>query len=204
MCRFIETIRIENSVVNNLKFHEKRMHDTMMCFYPECTVPDLSSIIEFPEKYKDRTRCRILYGKNIEKLEYFPYQIRKVEYLQAVECNSIDYGYKYEDRNNLNRLYDLRGECDDVLIIRNGLITDTSIANIALLNYYGKWETPTTPLLKGTMRSYLLESGFIEENEIEFSSIHSYSKICLFNAMIPFGEVVLSTEAISASSIRSE
>lgn len=204
MCLFIETIRIENGAVKNLKFHERRMRNTMKRFFPECDVPDLSSVIECPKRYDGRTRCRIVYGENIEEVEYLPYKIRKVEYLQAVECNSIDYSYKYEDRNNLNRLYYLRGECDDVLIIRNGLITDTSIANVALLNYYGKWETPTTPLLKGTMRSYLLNRGIIKEKEIKFSSLHTYRKICLFNAMIPFGEVVLPTAAISASSVRSE
>ena len=39
-------------------------------------------------------------------------------------------------------------EQDEILITRNGLLTDTSIANIALFN--GKeWHTPKHPLLKG-------------------------------------------------------
>ena len=53
----------------------------------------------------------------------------------------------------------MRGACDEILIIKDGHITDTSISNIVFRLPDGWWLTPFTPLLKGIMRTYLLESG---------------------------------------------
>lgn len=72
--------------------------------------------------------------------------------------DTIDYRYKSTDRKELEALYALRGNQDDVLIVRNNLLTDTSIANVAL-EKEGVWYTPRTPLLKGTKRALLLEQG---------------------------------------------
>ena len=79
---------------------------------------------------------------------------------------------------------------DDVLIVRHGLLTDTSIANIALWNGC-EWHTPAQPLLAGTQRRYLLDTGQIKETDIPVASLGNYRHIRLFNALIPFGEVEL-------------
>ena len=84
----------------------------------------------------------------------------------------------------------LRGNQDDVLIVRNNLLTDTSIANVAL-EKEGVWYTPRTPLLKGTKRALLLEQGVLTECDIPSDEISSYSHIALFNAMIDFQSLVL-------------
>ena len=78
----------------------------------------------------------------------------------------------------------------DVLIVRNNLLTDTSIANVAL-EKEGVWYTPRTPLLKGTKRALLLEQGVLTECDIPSDVISSYSHIALFNAMIDFQSLVL-------------
>lgn len=76
------------------------------------------------------------------------------------------------------------------LIVRNGLLTDTSIANIALWNGL-HWYTPAHPLLKGTHRARLLDEGILTERDIPVEEIKQYQKICLFNAMLHFGEMEL-------------
>ena len=79
-------------------------------------------------------------------------------------------------------------EQDEILITRNGLLTDTSIANIALFN--GKeWHTPKHPLLKGVQRAALIDKHLIREKEITVDQLFNYSQICLFNAMIDFGKI---------------
>ena len=78
----------------------------------------------------------------------------------------------------------------DVLIVRNNLLTDTSIANVAL-EKEGVWYTPRTPLLKGIKRALLLERGVLTECDIPSDEISSYSHIALFNAMIDFQSLVL-------------
>jgi len=88
-----------------------------------------------------------------------------------------------------------RGERDDILIVRRGLLTDTSIANIALFD--GKdWFTPKLPLLRGTCRTALIDSGIIKEKNIRPEELSSYSFVRLFNAMIKWGALELSTGTI--------
>ena len=99
-----------------------------------------------------------------------------------------DYTYKSCDRSALNALFGQRAGADDVLIVRRGLITDTSIANIALWNG-SRWETPEAPLLEGTMRAYLLDEGLITPCAIRPQDLPRYTRVRLFNAMISFGEI---------------
>ncbi|HET6559925.1 MAG TPA: aminotransferase class IV, partial [Prolixibacteraceae bacterium] len=80
------------------------------------------------------------------------------------------------------------GECDDIIIIKNGYVTDSFTANLLFFDG-GRWFTPTTPLLKGTKRQWLLEKGFIVEKEIREENIPAYSKVGLVNAMIEMEEM---------------
>ena len=76
-------------------------------------------------------------------------------------------------------------EADDILIIKNELVTDTSIANIAFFDGK-KWLTPKTPLLKGVTRTRLLDNSEIFEADIHFRELKKYKKVALLNAMIDF------------------
>ncbi len=182
---FVETICVEEGKAWNLPLHNNRLNETRRVFWGE-NIPTLK--LEdwvCPENYAVRTRCRVLYAKEVLKVEYFPYHMRKVDSLKMVVCDDADYTFKSADRSLLNSLYEQRGEADDVLIVRHGLLTDTSIANIAL--YDGEhWYTPAQPLLKGTRRQSLLNEGKIYERDIKAADVGCYQKISLFNAMIPF------------------
>jgi 4-amino-4-deoxychorismate lyase len=99
--------------------------------------------------------------------------------------SELEYSYKYEDRKAINKLFKEKGPADDILIVKKGLITDTSFCNI--LFYNGKnWITPSFPLLKGTQRRYLLEQERIIPAEISTSDLQNFSKARLINAMIRF------------------
>ena len=66
---------------------------------------------------------------------------------------------------------------------RNGLITDTSYANVAFYN--GKdWITPSRPLLMGVKRTELFEQKKIRAADICTRQLGDFSEIKLFNAMI--------------------
>ena len=192
---FVETIRVEEGRAWNLVRHNERMNRTRRAFWGD-NVDNLR--LEnwiHPEDYQERMRCRVVYGMNIVKVEYFRYQMRNVNSLKLVTCDEADYSYKYADRSLLNTLYEQRGEADDVLIVRNGLLTDTSIANVALFDG-SDWYTPVCPLLKGTCRQQLLDERKVRERDIKVEDILKYSDIALFNAMIPFGELVFKTKFI--------
>ena len=188
MCRFIETICINDGVIENLSAHNERMNNTIRVHYGSSVMPVSLEDFITAEGCKVRIRCRVEYTSAVEKVEYFPYSIREVKSLQLVNDDTAEYSFKYADRSVLDRNFALRGNADDVVIVRSGMLTDTSIANIALYKE-GKWFTPKYPLLKGTRRARLLTEGIIEEGIIMADSLHKYEKIRLFNAMISFGEV---------------
>ncbi len=96
---------------------------------------------------------------------------------------SIDYHFKYADRTPLLQLLELRGACDDVLIVRHGEITDTSYSNILLFDGT-RYVTPRASLLNGTKRRRLLEEGRIEEAAIRPSDLPRFQTLHLINAML--------------------
>ena len=96
---------------------------------------------------------------------------------------------------NILNLLKKKGDCSDILIVKNGFITDTSFSNIIFLKC-GRWYTPNTPLLKGTKRAKLLDLGLINERSIRPEEMGNYEKVGLINAMLELGEVVLAVENI--------
>ena len=195
MNEFVETICLENGQAWNLQRHNERMNRTRRAFWGNAVrTLKLEDWIR-PEAFDACTRCRVVYGENILKVEYFPYRMREVKSLKLVVCDEADYSYKHADRSLLDRLFAEREEADDVLIVRKGLLTDTSIANIALFDGLN-WYTPEHPLLKGTRRQTLLDENLVIERDIKADDIHNYLKIRLFNAMIPFGKIEFTTETI--------
>lgn len=194
MCQFIETIRIENGKALNMGFHNYRFNKTRRDIF-ECNLPiNLADYIQ-PTDYTERTKCRIEYQDEVEKVEYLPYVIRPVNSLKMVTSDGLDYTYKSSNRQKLDELFKQKGEADDILIIKDGFLTDTSIANIALWNG-SEWETPEKPLLEGTKRASLLGKGLIVPSAIRPHDLSRYSRIRLFNAMIEFGEIEFSVEEI--------
>jgi len=177
--RFIETLLITNQI-ENLKYHNLRMNKTRKYFYnlDEIDLKDYIKII--PNK-----RVRVLYNDKILKVEYFDLIQRNFNNFKIVESN-IDYDFKYENRDKLNSLK-VDGY-DEIIIVKNGFITDTTISNLAFFN--GKeWHTPKKPLLKGTKRAELLEKGIIKEKEIRVENIKNYQKMAMINAILGFYEI---------------
>ena len=134
-------------------------------------------------------KCRVIYSTTIEKTEFIPYHLPKIRSLKLVVDDQIYYSHKYLDRKPIERLLSGKGDCDDILIIKNGLITDTSFANILFFN--GKeWITPALPLLKGTRRAQLLDEEKIRTADIRTEDLKYFQKARLINAMIRFEDQV--------------
>lgn len=194
MCRYIETIRIEKGRLRNIAYHDRRMNEVRREVWGVDRSASIETYID-ASPYEERTRCRVTYGRDVESVEFFPYQIRPVHSLQLVRGGQIEYRRKRADRSELNALFACRGEADDVLIVRGGLLTDTSIANIALGDGTD-WYTPASPLLEGTQRACLLDAGMIRPLDIHADDLSRFQKIRLFNAMIDFGEIEIDCSAI--------
>lgn len=186
MSLFIETIRLTDGRLSGLRFHNRRLNETRKIHFGSELEWDLAQLIEIPEETKnDLYKCRVVYGENLEKIEFELYHPKIVQSLKLIEGDKIDYAFKYQNRTQLNTLFAQRGMADDVLIVKNGNITDTSYANIAF--WEGKeWHTPQTPLLAGTKRAQLLEEGVIVPKKIRAQDLPKYAYARVLNAMLDF------------------
>ncbi len=186
---FLETIKLEGGFFSALSYHQTRMDETRAAFYdnPESLSLPLALMRTGSIPPKGLYKTRVIYTDKIESIEFIPYEKRDINSLKLIESD-VDYSFKYEKRPVINTLFQQKGKCDDILITQNGLLTDTSIANIALLKD-GIWYTPKSPLLKGTKRASLLHHRLIIETDIHQVALSQYEKIRLFNAMIEFGEI---------------
>ena len=189
MCPFIETIQIVDGEVKRLSYHNKRMNATREHFYPHTSPLDLSDYLVTRHE-KGILKCRVVYTDCIHEISYSPYTMRNIQSLRLVDDDQINYEYKSTDRSKLNELFARRGSEDDVLIVRNGEITDTSFSNIAFFDG-NNWITPSHPLLKGTQRAALIEQGILQERSIYVRDIESYQQVCIINAMIDLGKLII-------------
>ncbi len=182
--RFFETIKAQDGRVFHIDYHNARLNQTIFENFGIPSSIDLASHLIPPQQ--GLYRCKVIYSSKIERIEYHPYEFRPIQTFELVEA-VIDYSYKYLDRRAIEVLLK-KADAQEIIILKKGLITDTSKANIALL-IDGCWLTPKTPLLPGTTRARLLEAGAIEEADLDVEALRSSQKIALMNAMINFYEI---------------
>lgn len=192
----IETFQVLDGTIMNGKYHEARMNRSRRDLFGLGRAVDLASLVSLPEEYRmGRIKARIIYDQQIHETAFAPYLPRRIRTLRLVESD-IAYHYKFEDRSPLEALHRRRDGADDVLIIKNGLVTDTTFSNIAFYNGT-HWLTPATPLLHGTCRQRLLDLGFLRQEEIRPSDIGRFRKACLINALLDLGESEIPVENIA-------
>lgn len=197
MCRFIESIKLQDGEFKRLELHQARIQKAFETFYPNEKAFDLAEFLsksDFPTE-KGIFKCRIVYDSEIRQLEFNPYVMRPINSLRLVETEIENLPYKPEDRSLYNAAFALRDNCDDVLLVKNGCLTDTSYCNIALFDG-NNWFTPRIPLLYGVNRAELLNEGKLVEKDIKVQGLKDCQQIALFNAMIEFGELVLEVDKI--------
>jgi len=183
MCRLFETIRITDGIPQYLQLHENRMNRARKKIWKSVPLISLEQRIIVPSSFSKGTiRCKIIYGKEIESIDFSLYHRKRIESLILVFSDTIDYPDKNLDRSPLENLVCLKEKCDEIIIVKNGFITDSSLANLIFFN--GKnWFTPETPLLPGICRERLLDSGFIFEIKIRPEDMKNYLGVKLINAM---------------------
>jgi len=181
--KLLETIKAKDGELFHLEYHQRRVEASL-----ENASVSLEEILKAPRS--GLYRCRVVYDLNGYEVSYHPYIKRSIKSLKLVYDDEIEYSKKYADRSSLDALYEKKLDCDDVLIVKDGLITDTTIANIAF-KYNNQWITPKQPLLYGTTRARLLESKVLIEKDIRVDELSSFSEVALMNAMIDFDIIPL-------------
>ncbi|HLR37406.1 MAG TPA: aminotransferase class IV [Chitinophagaceae bacterium] len=182
MSRLIETIKIRNGKAYNLKYHNKRMNATRRKIWGCKRDIDLSDKIA-AKKVEELTKCRVIYDKDIQDIQFVPYELPLIYSLKLVYDNEISYSYKYENRDALKQLFDKRNGCDDILIVKEGKVTDSYFCNV-VFEKKGKFYTPYSCLLSGTKRQKLITNERVKEIEVKAEDIQHFDCVHLINAMI--------------------
>jgi len=175
---FFETIKCDDFEIFNLAYHKKRISDTIgLNISLEEYIYPLSN---------ELLKCKVTYNQNgILDICYNTYTKKDITSFQLVYDDTIKYNKKLVDRTNINKLLELKNQADEIIIVKDNLITDTSIANIAIyLN--NQWITPKKPLLKGTMRAWLIDNNHLKLEDITIDMLKSTTKIATLNAMVGF------------------
>lgn len=192
---FLETLCFENGHYPLLPWHQCRVEETFRVYFPDKPPLQLGRLLpklDFAEPYK----VRVVYDGEQSDVEFSPYSVRTIRAVQLVSHSTISYRYKWADRRNLERLFALRGQADDILIVRKGKITDSFYANVAFWDG-STWYTPTTCLLNGVRRQSLLESGKIKACRITVSDLPAFQKVSFINAMLDLGTSELPVSNLS-------
>lgn len=198
MSLLVETIKVKDGEIFNIDYHSARFNKTRKELFNAGPAVDLADKILIPAyALKGLYKCRIEYDKHIRKIDFSPYELKSIRTLKMIDAADLEYHYKFIMRDRINHLFKQRGECDDILMIKNGKICDTSYANTIFRADDQTWYTPSTYLLRGTKREYLLNMGLIQEREITAGNLGEYQEMRLINSMIDIED----TESIPVSSV---
>jgi 4-amino-4-deoxychorismate lyase len=202
MSRLLETMMIVDGSVRNAKYHNARMNNSRRALFQSSDELDVRDLPKGANGLRGLIRCRLIYAETILAVSYEPYIRQPIRSLRLVRRDEISYPYKFEDRSQLAEALQYRNGCDDILIVKQGKITDTSFANVLFFRE-NVWITPAEPLLKGTMRASLLDRGMIVEDEVRTADLKNFSQIMLINALRDFNlRETLGIDKIQSSGIQ--
>ena len=183
MYPLFETILVNNGKAVHLRWHEERMLRSRKEIWNLDERIVLEEVIKIPDKFRiGIVRCNISYGKEIGEVTFRSYTKKSIKSLRLIRCDHLDYHLKYKDRRLLNELLSKKDDCDEIIIIKENLITDTTISNLVFFDGI-RWITPLKPLLSGTYRQRLVEAHLITEAEIHVKDLKKYTGCKLINAM---------------------
>ena len=92
MSLFLETIKINNGRRINLEGHNRRMNTTRNRHFHEIRDIDLRDQIQVPQPFKQGiVKCKVVYGRKIESIEFEPYFFRNPRSFCLVEVNQFSY-----------------------------------------------------------------------------------------------------------------
>ena len=181
MSRFIETIEVTCGIAPLLSLHQRRVEETFAAFHKPCSL-DLHQFMNQLPSNQAKSKWRVVYDlEGGFEFSFTKYEKRSHEKFLIIEAPEINYQYKGEDRSMLNQYKSANKEVEP-LFTQEGWLTDSTYSNL-IFKQGNAWYTPSTHLLNGVQRRYLLESGRIKERPIHRDDLVNYSHFALINAL---------------------
>ena len=170
----------------NLPYHQDRVDKSLRTIHANTNLI-LSNIIQVPENCSNELfKCRVIYSENgIHTCTFENYEIKKIKKLKLLFADDMEYSLKWEDRKQINKLMGQKEDADDIIMVKNNKVTDSSYANLCFKKN-NQWYTPSAPLLQGIMRRKLLDENKILPADISYTDIQEFECCKLINAMLEF------------------
>ena len=193
MYQFIETMCVVDGQPQLLEYHERRVLKTFERYFPNDRPLQLRDL-----SFKGDGKCkfRVVYdGQGVVETQNRPYSKKCISTLKLIRDDQIDYSFKSADRQ---RLEEVSSQCladQDVIIVKNDKLTDSSYANL-IFRKDNQWYTPEDFLLNGVKRQFLLNSKTIKTTCMSPEDIRQYESISLINALLDPGDVLIDVENV--------
>jgi 4-amino-4-deoxychorismate lyase len=187
MSLLLETIKVRNKRLYHISAHTARMNHSRRVLFNCRDDINLAGRLAVPSTIgAGLYKCRVVYDTEIRQIEFLPYEQRTCTSLRLVRDDTICYDHKYADRSRFDALL-RHAQADDIVIVKNGFLTDASYANI-LVSDGKNWFTPRKPLLHGIRRQLLLDGGLIREADIRPAELNHFISIALINVLRPMDD----------------
>ena len=184
----LESIRLVDGQVPLLHRHQARVDRSRQRYYAKSPAFKLAAVLEEMDLPSTGVhKIRLLYRAGLEHSEVLPYTVRPVRSLRVVEADELQYARKYADRSAIEKLYNRRENCDDILIVQRQHVTDSSYANLAFFDG-NRWYTPAWPLLRGTRRAQLIDQKVLQPSVIRLKDLPHFEQVRLINSMMEWEE----------------
>ena len=197
MCQLFESIKVKDGKAFHVDLHQNRMNRSVKeIFKIVNSINIANSLNDTKLPQKGLFKCRIVYDEVLRSIEFVPYKQKSIHSLSLVKADDLEYNFKYSDRKKLNELIVQNSGVDEIIILKNGFITDSSYSNLVFWNGE-EWYTSDRPLFKGIQREFLISQKMIKETEIRLIDLKKYKKVGLINAMMDFEDMpVIDTEMV--------
>ena len=190
MSQLIESIWISNGRIVNLSYHQARYNKALRALFGVNPKVDFRTLISIDEITSEDCKCRLIYDANEISVEYISYERKEIKNVQIVYNDEVEYNFKYILRPELDDLFAKRNGCDEIIIIKNGFVTDAYYYNI-IIQKDSKFYTPAKPLLHGVMRQYYLDIGRLQTVNITIEDLYNADNIFLINALNPIEKIII-------------
>ena len=198
MSRLVESLHVVDGVVEAVEYHDERLAASYRAVFggdPPFTIAGALESAAIPPHGVQK--CRVVYDRDGYVVEFAPYPPRIVRHARIVHDDGIAYPYKFTDRSALDAAFARRDGCDEIIIVRDGRVTDAYSSNLVFFDG-ARALTPDTPLLPGTRRARLLDAGTIVEAPIRISEIGRFTSVSFINALNDLGRIVIPVERVLA------
>ena len=200
----LETLALIDGIIQNPYFHQQRIAKVQEELYgnhPNLDKIDISKEVEHgfnswiihnppPKPWREsitpKIKVRVLYGAHLGPIEFQWYH--RPDYTNALILSvpPVDYHIKWANRTWFNQVSKSVPKESYPLCCIVGLLTDGLSSNLVIYKN-DTYLTPRTPLLKGTMREWLLSSKTLVEADLTPEDLYQAQEVMLINALNPLG-----------------